>query len=59
MMHFSAKYPSTQILVLGDNYRSRTEILEVASTLIEHNTTRLTQLIPSLVKPLKSARGNG
>lgn len=59
MLHFSSKYPNTQILVLGDNYRSNTEILEAASTLIAHNTTRLTTLIPTLVKPLESAHGEG
>ncbi len=59
MLHFSTKYPDTGVLVLGENYRSNTEILETASALISHNTTRLSKLIPSIVKPLVSARGDG
>ena len=59
MLHFCEKYPSTEILVLSDNYRSHEEILQASRTLISNNTTRLSALIPSLIKPLTSIRGSG
>jgi DNA helicase II / ATP-dependent DNA helicase PcrA len=59
MLHFCEKYPSTEILVLSDNYRSHEEILEASRKLIHTNSTRLSALIPSLIKPLTSIRGTG
>ena len=59
MLHFCEKYPNTEILVLSDNYRSHEEILRASRALISNNTTRLSTLIPSLVKPLDSIRGIG
>ncbi len=56
MLHFSQKYPGTSIIVLGKNYRSGQAILDPASALIQHNATRLTKLIPTIIKPLVSGR---
>jgi DNA helicase-2/ATP-dependent DNA helicase PcrA len=56
MLHFSQKYPETAIIVLSQNYRSGQAILDTASELISHNTTRLSRLIPSITKPLQSIR---
>lgn len=57
MLHFSEKFPDTQIIVLEENYRSGQEVLDSAKQLIEQNLTRITKLIPSLEKPLRSPTG--
>lgn len=54
MLHFSQKFENTKIIVLDVNYRSGQEILDTARNLIEHNSTRITKLIPNIQKPLKS-----
>jgi len=57
MLHFSQKFEDTRIIVLDTNYRSGQGILDVARSLIENNSTRITKLIPSLSKPLQSGTG--
>lgn len=54
MLHFSGKFPNTEIIVLSTNYRSGQEILDASSELISCNSTRLSSLLPSIEKPLIS-----
>ncbi|HUP26319.1 MAG TPA: ATP-dependent DNA helicase [Candidatus Limnocylindrales bacterium] len=52
MLSFQASYPSAQLIVLTDNYRSSQEVLDTAKTVIEQAKDRLVNREPSLVKDL-------
>lgn len=52
IMEFDEDFSGAKIYKLEENYRSRSPILEIANTLIEHNRSRLG-------KELKATRGSG
>ncbi len=52
MLDFSSKYTETQFVVLEENYRSNQSILDLASTLIENNSERLSNKIKLIQKKL-------
>jgi DNA helicase-2/ATP-dependent DNA helicase PcrA len=52
MLDFSSKYTETQFVVLEENYRSNQAILDLASTLIENNSERLSNKIKLIQKKL-------
>lgn len=54
MLDFVSKYPSTQMVVLDDNYRSSQDILDLSQNLIENNTQRISNRISSINKNLKA-----
>lgn len=52
MLSFHKHYENVKTIVLEDNYRSRQEILDTASALIENNLERLVGKLPNLEKKL-------
>ena len=56
ILNFSENYPNRQLIVLTDNYRSGTAILETSRAVIVQGTDRLEERITELDKRL-SARG--
>ncbi|USN58779.1 MAG: UvrD-helicase domain-containing protein [Candidatus Peribacteria bacterium] len=52
MLDFSVAYPNTKFIVLKQNYRSTQGVLDLAHTLIENNTERLSNSINSIQKEL-------
>lgn len=54
MLDFVSKYPTTQMVVLDDNYRSSQEILNLSQNVIENNTQRISNRISSINKNLKA-----
>lgn len=54
MLDFVSKYPTTQMVVLDDNYRSSQEILNISQNLIENNTQRISNRIASINKNLQA-----
>lgn len=55
MLDFSVTYPSTQFIVLQNNYRSSQNILDISTNLISNNKERLINKIPGLNKSLVSS----
>ena len=49
MTHFFRRYEDTKLVTLTENYRSRQEILDVASTLIGKNKLRIGEQLPELL----------
>ncbi len=45
MLHFEKDYPEAKRILLSDNYRSHSEVVEVASRIISHNRTRFPKMI--------------
>ncbi len=54
MLDFVSTYPDTKFIVLKNNYRSAQSILDLSINLIENNTERLINRLPSLKKELIS-----
>lgn len=54
MMNFKRDYPSTEIVVLTDNYRSGENILSASREVILQGSGRLESQIPMLVKELSA-----
>jgi DNA helicase-2/ATP-dependent DNA helicase PcrA len=54
MLRFGEIYPATKTVVLTDNYRSTQEVLDIAETIIEQSSDRLSRRDISLVKKLKA-----
>lgn len=54
MLGFKRSYPSAKVIILKDNYRSRQEILDAASKIIEQAQSRLVRVEPSLSKNLRA-----
>lgn len=52
MLSFHKHFQDVNIIVLEDNYRSRQEILDAATALIENNKERLVGKIANLEKKL-------
>lgn len=52
ILNFQAHFKNAKLIKLEENYRSTTQILNIANTLIAHNTNRIG-------KTLKSIRGDG
>lgn len=52
MLDFVSKYPTTQMVVLDDNYRSSQEILNLSQNVIENNTQRISNRISWMNKNL-------
>lgn len=50
MLTFKKSYPSTELIVLTDNYRSSQAVLDSASRVIKQASDRLTLRDPSIVK---------
>ncbi|MEK7594929.1 MAG: ATP-dependent DNA helicase [Patescibacteria group bacterium] len=57
MLSFRRTYPSTQLIVLQDNYRSTQAILDASATVIEQADDRLVKREVDLNKNLKAANG--
>ncbi|MGV9001955.1 MAG: UvrD-helicase domain-containing protein [Candidatus Saccharimonadaceae bacterium] len=57
ILNFSENYPNRQLIVLTDNYRSGTSILETSRIVITQGTDRLEDRIPELDKRL-AAKGS-
>ena len=55
MLNFKTTYPSTQTIILSDNYRSSQEILDTAKGIIEQADDRLVTRQPELSKDLRAA----
>jgi len=55
MLNFVQKYPSTEFIVLENNYRSTQEILDVSLDFIAFNSERLTDKLDFLEKNLISS----
>jgi DNA helicase-2/ATP-dependent DNA helicase PcrA len=56
MLSFKRTYPSTQIIVLENNYRSSQAILDLSAGVIEQAEDRLVKREPGLTKNLKAQR---
>jgi DNA helicase-2/ATP-dependent DNA helicase PcrA len=56
MFFFQHKFPTTQLMVLTQNYRSRKEILDIARQVIIQGKNRLETRIEVLEKRLESAK---
>ena len=54
MLNFRQTYPSTQTIILTDNYRSTQAILDTAQKIIEQADDRLVKRQPDLIKQLKA-----
>lgn len=52
ILHFETQYPSRQLVVLTDNYRSEAPILNASRGVIQQGTDRLETRIPELDKSL-------
>ncbi len=55
ILKFKTRFPSAEVVVLSENYRSSQSILDSASSLVAHNTERLTNHIEGLKKDLHAA----
>ncbi|MBI3336061.1 ATP-dependent helicase [Candidatus Peregrinibacteria bacterium] len=55
MIAFRERFQDTKIIILTKSYRCSASVLHAACSLIEHNTERLTKMIPGLDKNLTSA----
>ncbi len=51
ILNFERDYPGAKVIRLEQNYRSRTNILDVANTLIDHNRSRYEKNLWSLLGP--------
>ena len=58
LLSFSDRYPARQVCVLSENFRSRPDILAVASRLIAHNTERIVRILPEVTKELHAHSGD-
>ncbi len=56
MLSFRQSYPTTEIIVLQNNYRSSQAILDIAATVIEQAEDRLVKREPGLSKDLVAMR---
>jgi DNA helicase-2/ATP-dependent DNA helicase PcrA len=56
MLSFQSRFPTTQLIVLTQNYRSRKEILDIARQVIIQGEDRLENRIEVLEKRLESAK---
>lgn len=54
MLRFQQTYPTTQTIVLSDNYRSTQKLLNVAQSIIEQADDRLVKRRPELTKHLQA-----
>ena len=45
MLHFEKDYPGAKRILLSDNYRSHSEVVEIASRIISHNRARFPKQI--------------
>lgn len=57
ILHFETQYPSRELVVLTDNYRSEAPILEASRRVIRQGTDRLETRIPELDKSLTPHQG--
>ncbi len=56
MLSFQSRFPTTQLIVLTQNYRSRQEILDIARQVITQGKDRLENRIEVLEKKLEAAK---
>lgn len=54
ILSFRKKYPESKVIPITQNYRSNQNILNAAMNLIEHNNSRLTNLLNNLSKELQA-----
>lgn len=59
VLRFREVYPQTQLVVLTDNYRSKSAILEKARQIITQGSDRLENLLPELDKTLQAHNAGG
>lgn len=56
--YFKNHFPDTKLVILEENYRSHSEIINFSRSVIS-NTTRLQELFPEAEKKFIAARGDG
>ncbi len=56
ILHFREQFPSTELIVLTDNYRSGASILDTSRRVIQQGTDRLEARIPEIDKTLQAQR---